>query len=429
MKPALDQQNAIPGPDDTYVTVLENGIKILVRPNFTSPSVVVDGILRGGAILESPDKAGLANFHGALLTRGTENYSFADFFEEIEANGASLSANAERNVYSFGSKSLAEDLPRMLGLLSEVLQRPTFPEEYIERVRAQLLTRLRLREQNTRSMASLKFYETAYPEGHPYTVSTSGYIDTVSSITRDDIVEFQQNIGPRDAIIVIVGAVEVDTAVNAVKEALGSWENPNQPQAPEVPDAPSLTDVTQVETLVPGKSQADVVLGFPGPRRRDPDYTAARLGNSILGVFGMYGRLGDNIREGQGLAYYSFSRVRGGLGPGPWSVSAGVAPENVEKAVDSIREELKTFVDTPVTEEEISDNKSYFKGGLVLGLETNEGVASTLLSMEIHNLGLDYLQKYAETIDSITVEDIQRVAQRFITPDAYTLSIAGPKRD
>ncbi len=426
MNTALEKQNAIPGPDDTYRTVLDNGITVLVRPNFTSPAVVVDGILRGGALLEAPDKAGLASFYGSLLTRGTENYTFADFFEEIEANGASLNVGAERNVYSFDTKSLAEDLPQMLSLLAEVFQRPTFPQEYVERVRAQRLTGLRLREQSTRSMASLKFYETAYPQGHPYTVSTSGYLDTVEAITRDDIMAFQDYLGPQGAIIVIVGAVEVETAVNAVKAAFGDWRNPHQPELPDVPDAPSLTAVKTARTLVPGKSQSDIVMGFPGPRRRDPAYMAARLGNSILGVFGMYGRLGDNIREGQGLAYYSFSRLHGGLGPGPWIVSAGVSPDNVDRAVESIKHELQVFVDNPVSQEEMDDNKSYFKGGLVLGLETNEGVASTLLSMEIHDLGLDYLQRYSDMIDAITIEAVQQAAQQYITPEAYALSIAGP---
>lgn len=425
MKTVLQKQNAIPGPDDTYRTELENGITVLVRENFTSPSVVIDGYLRCGSILEPADKAGLASFHGSLLTRGTQNYSFADFFEEIEANGASLDVGGERNVYSFGAKSLAEDLPRMLSLLAEVFQQPTFPEEYVERVRAQKLIRLRQRAQNTRSMASLKFYEIAYPEGHPYTVSSSGYLETVSSITRDDIVAFQQNLGPKGAIIVIVGAVKVDEAIQAVKDALGSWENPSQPDLPDIPDAPRLSDIKRVVTNIPGKAQSDILLGFPGPRRGDADFIAARVGNSVLGVFGMYGRLGDSIRERQGLAYYSFSRIRGGLGPGPWNVSAGVAPDNVDQAVDSILVELKQFVDSPVSDEELDDNKSFFKGRLVLGLETNEGVAATLLSMELHELGLDYLQKYEDMIDGVTAAEIQRVAQQYIHPEAYALSIAG----
>jgi len=425
MTAELHQVNAIPGTDDTLRVELENGIVVLARENFNSPAVVVDGILRNGALFEPPEKAGLASFHASLLTRGTQNYTFGNLFEEIESNGASLDVHGGRSHYAFGTKSLAEDLPRMLNLLSEVFRKPTFLEEYVERVRIQNLTRLKLREQSTRSMASLKFFETAY-QGHPYAISTKGYPETVTAITRDDIVRFQGNMGPQEAIIVIVGAVKAEDAVQAVRDALGDWENPAQPELPPVPEAPTIEEDQRTFFNIPGKSQADIVLGFAGPPRSAEDFIPARIANSILGRFGMYGRLGDNIREKQGLAYYSYSKLSGGYGPGPWQVNAGVAPENIDRAVKSIVEELHNIVEEPVTDEELSDNKSYFKGGLVLGLETNEGVASTLLAMEMYDLGLDYLQNYDGMIDALTVEDVQKAAQHYIKPEAYTLAVAGP---
>jgi zinc protease len=169
------------------------------------------------------------------------------------------------------------------------------------------------------------------------------------------------------------------------------------------------------------------VLGYPGPRRSAPDYQAARMANSILGVFGLYGRLGDTVREQQGLAYYSYSRLSGGLGPGPWQINAGVAPQNVERAVESIRAEIRRIVEEPVLPEELSDNQSFFKGQLLLGLETNEGVAGSVLSMELYQLGLDYLLNYTEMVDAITIADVQAAAQAYLNPDAYALAVAGPE--
>ncbi|MBN1120977.1 MAG: insulinase family protein [Anaerolineae bacterium] len=418
--------SALPGPDDILRRELNNGITVLARENFSSPAVVVSGLLRAGSLLEPPEKAGLASFHSSLMMRGTEQHRFDELYEEIEGIGASLSFGSGGHTYRFSSKSLAEDLPQMLNLTAEVICQPTFPEEHVERVRGQIMTSLQMRAHNTRSMAALKFIELAYPDGHPYGRSVNGYLDTIPAITRDDIVSFHKNLGPHKAVIVVVGAVKAEEAVRLVKDALGQWENPQQPDILSAPDALRLTTPRREHVLIPGKTQSDLVLGFPGPARANPDFHAARLANSILGEFGMYGRLGDAVRKAQGLAYYSYSRMTGGFGPGPWRVIAGVAPEKVEQAVETIREEIRRIVDEPVSDEELAENRAYFKGQLVLSLETNEGVAESIKLMEMHDLGLDYLCRYAAMIDAITIEQIQKAAANYLDPDAYALAVAGP---
>ncbi len=421
----MNTDHALPGPDDIHRIELDNGIVVLARENFTSPSVVVGGTVRGGALQVPRDKAGLAVFHSALLTRGTSRHTFDQLYEEIESIGASLHVGSGGHTYSFGSKSLAEDLPVMLNLLAEVLREPTFPEEHIEKVRGQLLTALQMRAHNTRSMAELTFNELAYPD-HPYSIAADGYLETVSAITREEITGFHRNLGPRGAIIVVVGAVEAGKAVEMVGTAFGDWQNPDQPEPPQAPPAARLAEARHKFVPIPGKTQADIVLGYPGPARSAPNYQAARMANSILGVFGLYGRLGDNVREEQGLAYYSFSRLSGGLGPGPWRVVAGVDPDNVERAVTSIRHEIGRMVEEPVTPEEMADNKSFFKGQLLLGLETNEGVVAGLKNIELHQLGLDYLHRYCDMIDALRAEDVQAAARSYLDPDTGALAVAGP---
>ena len=420
--------HTLPGPDTILRSQLKNGLTVLVRENFTSPSVVVDGMIWGGAIHESREKAGLARFATRLMTRGTQDYSFASFYDAIESNGASLDLGSGNHTITFGSKSLAEDLSLMLELLQQALRYPTFPEDYIEKVRGQMLTELHHREQNTRSKAKLAFKEVLYPETHPYHKSASGYLDTIPDITQDDLVSFHSQLGPQDGIIVIVGAIKAEETIQQVSQTFEEWENPNQLESiRSVDDPPQIEESVRQFVPIPGKSQADIVMGFAGPRRSAADFQAVRIANSILGQFGMYGRLGDTIREDQGLAYYSYSKIGGGLGPLPWEVNAGVAPENVDKAIESIQVELKRMVEEPVTEEELADNKSYFKGSLVIGLETNDRVASVLSSMELYDLGMDYLLNYHDMIDAITIEDVQRAAQAYLDPEAYALAVAGPE--
>jgi zinc protease len=178
---------------------------------------------------------------------------------------------------------------------------------------------------------------------------------------------------------------------------------------------------------IAGKSQCDIVLGCVGPRRSDSDFLDARMANNIFGVFGMYGRLGDVVREKHGLAYYAYSQLTGGLGPGPWEVVAGVNPKNVDLAVDLIAKEMQRLVSARVTVEELTDNKSFFIGRLPLQLETNEGVAGMLESMELYDLGLDYLRRYPSLVADISRERVMAAAARYLDPRRYAVAVAGPE--
>src|SRR6185436_12761435 len=144
---------------------------------------------------------------------------------------------------------------------------------------------------------------------------------------------------------------------------------------------------------------------------KHPQFLAARVANNILGVFGIGGRIGDQVREKGGMAYYAASALDGGLGPGPWRAYAGVNPKNVDRAAEMIVKEIRKFVTRPVSVEELDDNKANFLGRLPFSLETNEGLAGNVSAMELYDLGLDYLLRYPERIKAITRADIQAVAR------------------
>jgi zinc protease len=422
------RQNALPGPDDIAREALPNGIVVLARENFTTQSVVIGGSLLVGSIQEKPEKAGLSNLVAAALTRGTKSRDFDTIHETLEGIGASLGIGGGVHTTSFNGKSLAEDLPTLLDLLSDALRNPTFPTDQTERLRGEIITGLKIRAQDTRSVASDTFRKLAYPDNHPYSRSSQGEIETVSGITLDEMATFHSRYyGPRGVIIVVVGAVKARDAMRQVEDIFGGWQNPAQPDVPTLPDALAVPEVRQQAVFVPGKTQSDIVLGWPGPSRFAPDFQAANLANNVLGVFGMMGRLGKTVREDQGLAYYSYSRLSGGMGPGPWHVAAGVNPTNVRRAVDSIVVEIERMINEPVSEEDLADNKANFTGRLPLTLETNEGVAGSILNMETYDLGLDYLRRYTGIINVISREEVQAAAQKYLSPRAYALAIAGPE--
>jgi zinc protease len=416
--------SSFPGPDDISRVVLSNGIVVLARENFSSPAVVFNGNLPVGSLDEPRDKTGLARFTAACLMRGNEKRDFGELYEQIESIGARLSLSGGTHTSGFGGKSLAEDLDLMLGLVADSLRRPTFPADHVEKLRGEIMTGLAIRAHDTGYMASSTFDQLLYPD-HPYAIDDDGYPETIAAITRDDLVNFHKTFfAPKGMIVTVVGAVKTQEAVALVEKHFGDW-SAARPERPPLPPAPRIPAVARKNVPLPGKSQCDVIMGCVGPQRSEGDFLDARMANNIFGVFGMYGRLGDVVREKHGLAYYAYSQITGGLGPGPWQISAGVNPKNVELAVDLIAKEMKRLVSTKVSAAELADNKSFFVGRLPLQLETNEGVAGMIESIELYNLGLDYLRRYPALINDITRERVQAAAAKYLDPGRYAAAVAG----
>lgn len=417
--------HSLPGPNDIIRRELTNGIIVLVRPNLSSLSVVVTGYLSSGAIFEPDDKLGLAGFTALALMRGTTQHDFQQIYDGLESNGASLGIDGGTHSIGYYGHALAEDLDLLIGTLAETLRQPVFPADQVERLRAQLLTSLAIRAQNTTEVASLAFDELVYA-GHPYSRPEDGYPETIRSIKREDLVAFhEKHFGPSGMVISIVGGVGTERALESVTRFLGDWENPKQPIQPDLPSLKPLSGTISRQVNIPGKSEADIVMGVAGPTRRSPDFLVASLGNNILGQFGMYGRIGESVREKSGLAYHASSSLSGGIGPGPWLFIAGVDPSNLEKVIVLMRQEIARFISEPVTGEELADSQANYIGRLPLSLESNAGVASALQNLERYSLGLDYYQRYPDLIRAITPAEILETAQRYLHPEHLAIATAG----
>jgi zinc protease len=417
---------SLPGPEDIHREILPNGITVLSRANFNSPSVVVSGYLTAGSLFETDDKLGLADFTFAALMRGTQKRDMQGLYDALESAGAGFGYDSGSYTSGFSGRSLAEDLPLLLDILAETIQFPTFPTEQIERLRAQFLTGLAIRAQDTADMAELIFDEALF-EGHPYARPDDGWPETIQSITREEMQNFhKRTVGPRGMVISIVGAVDPKRAVESVQRALGAWTNPAQEERPAIPDKSAPAQTVKRVHPIAGKTQSDLIIGTIGPRRKDADYMAASLGNSVLGQFGMMGRIGDIVREKSGLAYYASSNMSAGTGPGSWEVSAGVNPHNVQKAADLIVSELRRFVQKGVTVQELSDSQNSYIGRLPLSFESNGGVAGSLINIERFDLGLDYYRRYEGLVRGVTRAQVKAVAEKFIDPEKLVIAVAGP---
>lgn len=417
---------SLPGPDDILRRELPSGLVALARENHSSPSVVLAGYLTASSLGEDESRAGLADLTASGLMRGTQRRSFQEIYESIESIGAGLGMSGGKVGTSFHGKALAEDLGVLLELLDEILRRPAFPEGPIALLRHEKLTALSIRDEDTGARADMAFDEIAYP-GHPYRIPNEGRRESVSSLTAADLTAFHRDTyGPGGMVVCLVGAISGGRAIDQVADILGSWSSPAADPAAAVPAAQAPPAVLRQRVAIPGKVQSDVVIGAPGPSRFEPHYLAAALANSVLGRFGMMGRIGETVREKAGLAYYAYSSLEGGPGPGAWKTVAGVHPDQVEKAVDLIRSEIGRLVERGITRTELEDNRAHFIGRLPLQLETNEGVAGALLNLERYQLGLDYYRRYPDLVRGITREAAVEAVRRHLHPDRLAIGIAGP---
>ena len=409
-------------------TELPNGIIVLAQPR--PGDQAIDGTIRiqAGHAATRDTIPGRASMTASMLNRGTTTRTFDEYNEVVDGLGAMLGVSSGRSNIEIGWHSLIEDFDTVLDIAVDIILNPTFPADELEKIRKQSITGLREQEQDTGAMAAKALRELMYPEGHPYRVPSSGTIESVESIQRDDLESYHRaHFGPTATTIALVGGVaNLEAAVTSLERVFGTWKN--DIPAPQDVDAVNPPASTRREAIiVRGRSQADISIGYPTIPRNHPDYYALQVANLILGQLGLMGRLGAHVRDEQGLAYYAYSSVSGGKANSIWGSRAGVDPGNIGRALEGIERELRTIRKEPVSDDEIADAKSYLIGSLPLGLESLGGVTNLLLTLEEYGLGLDYLDRYPDIISALTKDDLLRAAATYIDPDRLSIGIAGPE--
>src|SRR5579864_2210782 len=406
---------------------LPNGAVVVVQESRVHPALTVRGYLPAGVRTDPPGRDGLAVLAASMLTRGTARHTSQALALELDSIGASVSVASDIDGAGFSARCLAEDAEHVLDLLTEVLLRPAFPSDEVEKQRAKIITAIRESRLDTRAAADKAFRAAAYPDRHPHHRAAEGDEETVAAITRDDLAAFhRQRYRPDGLVVAVVGDVTAEWAIDRLGRAFQDWTPDPAPGLPPVPPAGPAPSVQRREVKIPGKTQADIVLGVPGFTRTSPDYYAGTMADLILGRLGLMGRLGASVRDEEGLAYYVYSQAQAGFFGGPWAVRAGVNPANVGRAIDGILREIQGFQREPARGDELRDARDYVTGSLALRLETDGGLAQALLELELFNLGLDYLLRFPALINGVTPDQMGEVARRYLRLDGYTVATAVP---
>jgi zinc protease len=380
-----------------------------------------------GAVHELPEESGIAFLTARSLQRGSSGRSFDEINTRLDELGASITVDAGREFVEARVRGLRDDFPELVQMLAHALQRPDFPPVEVDKVRSEQLGAIAEADNDTRTTADRLLRRCVYPEPNPFGRRVLGNREIVATLERDAVAAYHARaFSPNGTAIAVVGGIgEFGRALETLSTTFSSWDvsrregdNANRLVTNEAP--------IRATEAIPGKSQADIAVGVATIPRGHPDYYALDVGNLVLGRLGLMGRLGAEVRDRQGLAYYASSQLEPRRDGTLWAARAGVDPENSERALEAIETELERLRSDLVSDEELDDAKSYLTGVLPLALETHDGVASTLLAIEEFGLGLDYLQRYPDIIAAVSGEQVLAAARLHLDPETLAVGTARP---
>jgi zinc protease len=414
-------------------TVLDNGVVVLAKQTRMMPAVTINLAVRAGSVCDPADAPGAMYLlsrvidRGTLGTASTASRSADDIAEALDSRGISLGVSVTRHLFSLVCTCLSEDFEAVISLLGDIVRAPSIPEAELATRKGEVVTSIRQDEDNPAVRAVEALMSLLYPAPHPYGVRAKGSVEVVERLTRDRLLALHaERFAPSELSVVVVGDVDVGRVTATVSRVFDDWAAPPPPAA--VPFARVVQQTARRRLVIPmmNKAQADVAYGFTTLTRTDPSYYACWLMNHAFGQYSMSGRLGDRIREKQGMAYYVYSSLDANLMEGPLLIRAGVSPENVDRAIASIDDEVGRLVRDGLAQAELDDSRRFLIHAMPRSLETNASIANFLQSAALYGLGLDYDVRLPGLLQSVTLEEANAVARRFLDPDRATVVIAGP---
>jgi zinc protease len=407
-------------------TTLSNGAVVIAKPTTTTPAVSINIAVRAGSACDPTGREGTAWLLSRVLDRGTASRSAADIAEELDSRGVTLTITVTRHLLSLVCTCLADDFEPVLGLLADIVINPSLPESELAIRKREVVTAIRQDDDNTGVRASETLMALLYPNGHPYGRRTKGTIDIVESLTRGELLALHAaRFAPSTLTAVVVGDVRPSRVHDRAAETFGSWDRPAPPPIVVANVSPAGARRQHVVSMM-NKIQADVAYGFVAVARNDPDYYAVWLMNNIFGQYSMGGRLGESIRERQGMAYYATSALDANVRPGPLVVRAGVSAANVDRAVASIDAEVDRLVRHGATAKELEESRTFLVGAIPRALETNAAIANFLQTEEFFEIGLDYDARLPDLLGAVTLDAVNAAARRVLDSARATVVIAGP---
>jgi zinc protease len=407
-------------------SVLDNGVRIIAKHSGATPAVTIHASFEAGTVFDPPGESGVAHFVSRTIDRGTTSHTADEIAERLDYRGVSLAVTVNRHALSFVCTCLVEDLDAILATIADIVTHPAFPDSEVETRRGEIVTMIRQDEDNPAAMAAEGLLSLLYGPVHPYGRRPRGTVERVERIPRSSLQAFHAaRFTPGSSSLVIVGDLDAKRGIESAARAFAGWK----PAAAAGPEFPTIEPARERRVrIIPmmNKAQADIAYGFTAITRADPAFYAYWLMNNILGEYSIGGRLGDSIRERQGMAYYVFSALDANVIPGPLLIRAGVNPANVDRALASIDEEIARMAAEGPTDRELAESRQFLIGSLPRRLETNVGIATFLQMVEFFNLGMDYDLRVPDLLAGVTRDQVHAAARAVLDPSRAAVVVAGP---
>lgn len=391
------------------------GAQVLFVPVMDLPMVDVRVVFDAGASRDGAH-AGLAQLTNDLLNAGAGERDEETLASDLDALGVQLSTNSLRDMALLSMRSLREEriLNAALDMAADMLARPQFPEAAFQRELEQMRVAIEARQQDPGDIADETFWRAMYA-GHAYAEPPGGTANSVNQLTLDAVRAFHQTYYvQRNATVAIVGQLtrlDAEEVVERVLRGLPSGE-PLTPVA-----AAAMPTSAKTEAIDYPSEQTHLLVGQPGMSRTDPDYYALYVGNHILGGSGLVSRVSDEIREQRGLAYSAYSYFLPMRVNGPFQMGLQTRNDQADQALEVLRATLQRFIQEGPTADELQRAKDNIIGGFALRLDSNSKITENLAVIGFYGLPLDYLDRFIERVEAVTLEQVQDAFQRRVHPE------------
>jgi zinc protease len=423
-----------PGPNPRFVLPaiekqkLANGLEVWLVRRTELPIVSMNLVLESGGTVDPTGKSGLASLTAGLINQGTKTRSAVDISNQLQAIGATLGTGASWDAANVSMSTLSRNLDQALNIYSDVIVNPTFPETELENWRRRALVGLLQRKDNPNAIASVVYNSLLYGRNHPYGNVLTGNEQSIKSFSQADLMKFYQTYyRPNNATLIVVGDTTMNDIRPKLETAFANWK-PGQVPTTTVPDAAVFDRPGIYVVDKPGAAQSVITIGQVGVSRTNPDFYALQVMNSILGG-GASARLFMNLREDKGYTYGAGSGFAYRRGAGPFTASASVQTAVTKESVIEFMKELNGIRGAiPVTQEEFEANKRSLILGFPSNFETNGQVSGQLGSLVTYDLPDTYFNDYINKVNAVTMADVNRVANKYLTPDKMAILVVGDRR-
>jgi zinc protease len=405
-----------------FRTTLPNGLKIIVFEDKRFP-LISYRLAFGFGDADDPDEtSGLTTALTSMLSEGTENYSSRQLAEQIERLGASVSASSSDDFTIVSASALSLYNADILRLMSEIVFRPTFPEDELSLYRRNTVENLKFQRSQPNFLANEQTARLLYGQ-HPY-AKVSPSAEDVEKLERQMLVDFRERmLIPNNATFIIVGDVDTSELVKEIEASFGDWQ-PGTVTAADFAATPERSARTLTIVDRPGSAQSNIVLANLAIERNHPDYFSLLVMNQVLGA-GASSRIFMNLREEKGYTYGAYSRLNTRKQAGDFEATAEVRTTVTGDSLKEFFYELNRIRDDAALDQELTDAKNFLTGVFPIRAETQEGLINLIVSQQLYGLPEDYLQTYRDKIGAVTPEDVQRVAKQYIHPESLAMVIVG----